>query len=129
MVSTVLVVERDEGKGHLVERPIYYLTGVLSISKQCYPHYQKLAYGVFMSSRKLVHYFSGHPITVVISSAISDILTNPDATGRVAKWVIELGPWNIKYAHPKAIKAQVLPHFTTEWIEAQLSSVPDLSNA
>ena len=43
--------------------------------------------------------------------------------------MIELGPWDIKYAHPKAIKAQVLPDFTTEWIEAQLSSVPDLSNA
>ena len=81
VVSTVLVVERDKGKGHLVQRPIYYLSEVLSISKQRYPHYQKLAYGVFMSSRKLVHYFSGHPITVVSSSAIFDILTNPDATG------------------------------------------------
>ena len=100
VVSTVLVVERDEEKGHLVQRPIYYLSEVLSVSKQRYPHYQKLAYGVFMSSRKLVHYFSGHPIT-----AISDILTNLDATGRVAKWVIELGPWDIKYVHLKAIKA------------------------
>ena len=105
VVSIVLVVERDEGKGHLVQRPIYYLSEVLSVSKQRYPHYQKLAYGVFMSSRKLVHYFAGHQITVVSSSAISDILTNPDATGRVAKWVVELGPWDIKYVHPKAIKA------------------------
>ena len=113
VVSIVLVVERDEGKGHPVQRPIYYLSEVLSVSKQRYPHYQKLAYGVFMSSRKLVHYFAGHPITVVSSSAISDILTNPDVTGRVAKWVVELGPWDIKYVHPKAIKAQVLPDFTT----------------
>ena len=66
---------------------------------------------------------------MVSSYAISNILTNPDATGRVAKWVIELGPWDIKYAHPRAIKAQVLPDFTTEWIEAQLSSVLNLSNA
>ena len=116
VVSIVLMVERDEGKGHLVQRPIYYLSEVLSISKQRYPHYQKLAYGVFMSSRKLVHSFSRHPIIEVSSSAISDIRTNPDATGRVAKWVIELGPWDIKYAHPRAIKAQVLPDFTTEWI-------------
>ena len=69
VVSTVLVVERDEGKGHLVQRPIYYFSKVLSISKQRYPHYQKLAYRVFMTSRKLVHYFAGHPITVVSSSA------------------------------------------------------------
>ena len=57
VVSTVLVVEQDEGKRHLVQRPIYYLKEVLSISKQRYPHYQKLAYKVFLNSRKLFHYF------------------------------------------------------------------------
>ena len=33
VVSTVLVVERDKGKEHPVQRPIYYLSEVLSISK------------------------------------------------------------------------------------------------
>ena len=66
VVSTVLVVERaEEGKVHGVQRPVYYLSEVLSLSKQRYPTYQKLAYGVFMSSRKVAHYFSEHPITVV----------------------------------------------------------------
>ena len=65
-MSTVLVVERaEEGKVHGVQRSVYYLSEVQSLSKQRYPHYQKLAYGVFMSSRKVVHYFSEHPITVV----------------------------------------------------------------
>ena len=45
VVSTVLVVERnEEGKVHGVQRPVYYLSEVLSPSKQRYPHYQKLAY-------------------------------------------------------------------------------------
>ena len=44
VVSTVLVVERhEEGKIHGVQRPIYYLSEVLSPCKQRYPHYQKLA--------------------------------------------------------------------------------------
>ena len=67
VVSTVLVVERRE-KGHTqsIQRPVYYLSEVLSISKQRYPHYQKLVYAVFMSSRKLTHYFAEqHPITVI----------------------------------------------------------------
>ena len=102
---------------------------MLSISKQRYPHYQKLAYAVFMSSRKLTHYFAEHPITVISTSGIGDILTNPNATGRVAKWLIELGPRDIRYDHPKAIKAQVLPDFTTEWIETQLPGAPDVSNS
>jgi ribonuclease HI len=119
----------EEGHAQSIQRPVYYLSEVLSISKQRYPHYQKLAYAVFMSSRKLTHYFTEHPITVVSNSAIGDILTNPNATGRVAKWLIELAPRDIKYEHPKAIKAQVLPDFTTEWIEAQLPGAPDVSNS
>jgi hypothetical protein len=42
VVSTVLVVERsEEGKAHGVQRPVYFLSKVLSPSKQRYPHYQK----------------------------------------------------------------------------------------
>jgi ribonuclease HI len=130
VVSTVLVVEREEeGHSHPVQRPVYYLSEVLTLSKQRYPHYQKLAYAVFMSSRRLTHYFSEHPITVISTSGIGDILTNPNATGRVAKWLIELAPRDIKYDYPKAIKAQVLPDFHTEWIEAQLPGAPDVSNS
>lgn len=82
-----------------------------------------------MTSRKVVHYFQEHPITVVNSSALAEILNNPNATGRVAKWVVELGPRDIRYKHPTSIKAQVLPDFITEWVEAQLPSVPDVSNS
>jgi hypothetical protein len=66
VVSIVLVVEwKEEGNIHAFECPVYFLSEVLSPSKKCYPHYQKLAYGVFMSARKLRHYFSAHPIVVV----------------------------------------------------------------
>src|SRR4051794_37587919 len=38
VVSTVLVVEREEaGKGHGVQRPVYYLSKVLTPPKQRYP--------------------------------------------------------------------------------------------
>jgi hypothetical protein len=43
VVSTVLVVERsEEGKAHGVQSPVYFLSEVLSPSKQRYLHYQKL---------------------------------------------------------------------------------------
>jgi hypothetical protein len=50
-------------------------------SKQRYPHYQKLAYGIFLASRKLQHYFYDHKITVVSKSPLKDIINNSDATG------------------------------------------------
>jgi hypothetical protein len=52
VVSTVLVVEHsEEGKAHGVQLPEYFLSEVLSPSKQQYPHYQKLAYCVFMTAQ------------------------------------------------------------------------------
>ena len=45
VVSTFIVVERkEEGKALPVQRPVYYLSEVLSASKQNYPHYQKMCY-------------------------------------------------------------------------------------
>ena len=129
VVSLVLVVERDEeGKIHGVQRPVYFLSEVLSPSKQRYPHYQKIAYGVFMSARKLRHYFSAHPIVVVNEAPLSNILNNPEATGRVSLWGIELSPRDITYEKRKAIKSQILPDFVAEWMEIQNTEPPDLSS-
>ena len=112
VVSTALVVERaEEGKAHCVQRPIYYISEVLSASKQRYPHYQKLAYGVFMTAKKLKHYFQEHPIVVLSGAPLSDILNNSEATGRVAKWGIELSPWDIMYKARDALKSQILADF------------------
>ena len=54
-VSAVVVVERkEEGKEYPVQRPVYYVSEVLSETKQRYPHWQKLIFGVFMADRKSV---------------------------------------------------------------------------
>ena len=59
VVSVFLVVEREEpGKQRPVQRPVYYLSEVLSQSKQNYPHYQKLVYGVYMAAKKTEALFS-----------------------------------------------------------------------
>ena len=119
-VSVAFVVERKEaGKEYLVQWLVYYISGVLIESKQRYPHWQKLVYGVFMVSRKLRQYFQGHPITVVSSAPLGDIIQNREATGRVAKWAIELGPHGLKYMPRTAIKSQALADFINDWTELQ----------
>ena len=111
-VSVVVVVERkEEGKEYPVQRPVYFISEVLTLSKQRYPHWQKLVYGVFMASRKLKHYFQEHPITVVSSAPLGDIIQNREATGRIAKWAIELGPHHVRYTPRTAIKSQALVDF------------------
>src|SRR5215210_9004180 len=87
VISIVIVVERkEEGHEYGVQRPVYYISEVLTESKQRYPQFQKLAYGVFLASQKLRHYFQEHPMTVVSKAPLSSIINNSDATGRIAKW-------------------------------------------
>ena len=121
VVSIVLTVEQgEEGKTFKVERPVYYISKVLTPSKQRYPHYQKLVYGIYMTTKKVAHYFSDHIITVVTDAPLSEILHNRDATGRVAKWAIELLPLDIRFEAKKAIKSQAIADFPAEWTEQQL---------
>ena len=81
-----------------------------------------------MSARKLRHYFSAHPIVVVNEIPLSNILNNPEATGRVSLWGIELSPRDITYEKRKAIKSQILPEFVAEWMEMQTTGPLDLSS-
>ena len=120
VISVAIVVERkkDEAQEYLEQHPVYYLSEVFSESKQRYPHYQKLAYDVFFASRKLRHYFQGHSITVVSKAPLGDIINNADATGRVAKWGIELAVFDISYKPRTAIKSQGLMDFIADWTEA-----------
>ena len=73
-----------------------------------------------MASRKLKQFFLGHSITVVISASLEDIIQNREATGRVAKWAIELGPPGLKYMPRTAIKSQALVDFINDWTELGL---------
>jgi hypothetical protein len=58
VVNTAIVVERQEdGHAYPVQRPVYFVSEVLSESKACNELVQKLLYAVLITSRKLRHYF------------------------------------------------------------------------
>jgi len=81
-----------------------------------------LIYAVILARRKLQHYFLSHPITVVLSFPLGEIIQNREATGRIAKWSVELMGETLTYAPRKAIKSQALADFVSEWIDTQLPS-------
>jgi ribonuclease HI len=120
VVSVTLVVEWEEpGRSQKVQRPVYFVSEVLSYSKMCYSQMQKLVYAMLMAKRKLQHYFDAHPITVVSKYLLGEVIQNPEAEGRIAKWALELIGQNITYAPRSAIKSQVLADFVAEWTEMQ----------
>jgi hypothetical protein len=121
VVSAVIVVKRaEEGHALPVQRPVYYISEVLSETKARYPQVQKLLYAVVLARRKLRHYFEAHPVTVVSSFPLGEIIRNPDAAGRIAKWSVEQMGETLAYAPCKGIKSQISTDFVAEWTDTQL---------
>jgi hypothetical protein len=121
VVSAVIVVEHtEEGHALPVQPPVYYISEVLFETKARYPQIQKLFYTVVLARRKLRHYFEAHPVTVVSSFPLGEIIRNPDAAGKIAKWSVELMGETLTYAPRMAIKSQILADFIAKWTDTQL---------
>ena len=73
-----------------------------------------------LTRRKLRHYFEAHPVTVVSSFPLGEIVHNQDASGRIAKWSVELMGETLTYVPRKVIMSQTLVDFIIEWTDTQL---------
>jgi ribonuclease HI len=125
VVSAAIVVERrEEGHALPVQRPVYFITEVLSETKIRYPQIQRLMYAVILTRRKLRHYFESHLVSVVSSFPLGEIIQYREASGKIAKWAVEIMGETISFAPRKAIKSQVLADFVAEWVDTQLPAAP-----
>jgi hypothetical protein len=125
VVSTAIVVERrEEGHALLVQRPVYFISEVLFETKIRYPQIQKLLYAIILTRQKLRHYFESHLVTVVSSFPLGEIIQCREASGRIAKWAVEIMGETISFAPRNAIKSQVLADFVAECVDTQLPVAP-----
>jgi hypothetical protein len=108
-----------------VQKPVYFVSTVLRDARERYTMQQKLLYTLLIASRKLRHYFQGHPIKVVTDRPLETILRNPNVTGRVAEWAVELQPFEISFETTKVIKSKALAEFTAEWTDPFADEPPE----
>jgi ribonuclease HI len=63
-------------------------------------------------------------MTMVSSFPLGEIIQCREASGRIAKWAVEIMGETISFAPRKAIKSQVLADFVAEWVDTQLPAAP-----
>ena len=61
------------------------------------------------------HYFQSFPIVVLTEYPSRAIMKNPEATGRIAKKVMEIKPLGVTFEPRTSIKGQVLADFIAEF--------------
>ena len=92
VVSGVLVRE-EEGR----QKMVFYTNKMpLDTEARCNTM-EKMVLALVMVKKKLRHYFESHTIVVMTNCPIGQILSKPNLSGRITKWAIELGVYDIKY--------------------------------
>ncbi|KAL0406547.1 UNVERIFIED_CONTAM: Retrovirus-related Pol polyprotein from transposon gypsy [Sesamum latifolium] len=97
-------------------KEVQQLTG----AEKRYTQIEKLALALVVLARKLRPYFQSHKVIVLTNYPLRHVMTRPDASGRLVKWAVELGEYDIEYQSRTAIKAQVLTDFVVEFAGEQV---------
>ena len=63
-----------------------------------YPKLENLALGLMVASKKLRPYSHAHPIEVLTNYPLRHVLQKPEASGRLLKWAIEFGQFDVNSA-------------------------------
>ncbi|KAL0412009.1 UNVERIFIED_CONTAM: hypothetical protein Slati_3790600 [Sesamum latifolium] len=91
-VSAVLV--RQECKEH---HPVYYVSKVLQGAETRYSQIEKLALSLVIAARKLRPYFQSHQVVVLTNHPLKQVLANPELSGRMVKWAVELSEFGVEF--------------------------------
>ncbi|GMP96894.1 hypothetical protein CsSME_00045332 [Camellia sinensis var. sinensis] len=92
-----------------VERPVYYISRKIRGAEVRYTPVERHCLALVFTAQKLRHYFLAHQIQIVTKSdPIRYLLSKPALTGKVARWLLALGEFEITCVAPKAIKSQAL---------------------
>ncbi|CAA0839166.1 Unknown protein, partial [Striga hermonthica] len=108
-ISSVLL--KEDGGG---QQPIYYVSKLLQGAEMKYAEVEKAALALIITARKLRPYFLSHGVVVRTNFPLNETLGRPSASGRMVKWAVELGEYNVSFEARKAIKAQALADFIRE---------------
>ncbi|XP_074337137.1 uncharacterized protein LOC141674310 [Apium graveolens] len=112
-ISVVLVREEDGQQS-----PVNFVSKRLHDAETHYTSMEKLVYALILASRKLRPYFQAHRIKVRIAYPLRKVLHKPESSGRMLKWAVKLGQFDLEYMPREAIKGHALADFLLEFDSA-----------
>ncbi|KAM1251479.1 hypothetical protein ACFX2J_039601 [Malus domestica] len=123
MSKAPLLSKPEDGN---IERPVYYASKALQDAETRYSNIEKLALALVMSARKLRPYFQAHSIIVLTNYPLRQILQSPDTSGRMIKWAIALGEFDISYQPKPAENGQAVADFIADFTyPVDIASTPE----
>ncbi|GJT76348.1 reverse transcriptase domain-containing protein [Tanacetum coccineum] len=114
-ISAVLLTDRDS-----VQTPVYFVSKALKETEINYSAMEKLILALVFAAKRLRRYFQAHPVAVITDQPIKQVISKPDASGRLQKWSVLLGEHNISYRPRTAVKGQILADFLIEKPETDI---------
>nr|XP_023907735.1 uncharacterized protein LOC112019452 [Quercus suber] len=115
VVVSAALVREEEGTQQLV----YFISKGFQGVEERYPQMEKLAFALVTTARKLKPYFQAHTIIVLTDQPLKRAMSSPEATGRMALWVIELSEFDIHYRQQTVIKGQAVADFIAEYTQTK----------
>uniref|UniRef100_A0A2N9EC48 Integrase catalytic domain-containing protein n=1 Tax=Fagus sylvatica TaxID=28930 RepID=A0A2N9EC48_FAGSY len=105
------IIRDDSGE----QRPIYYTSKTMSGAESRYLPLEKSALALFITAKKLPHYFQAYTMIVLTFLPLKALFRSSDFSGRISKWGAHLGAYDVRYKPRTSIKGQVLADFITEF--------------
>ncbi|GJT74842.1 reverse transcriptase domain-containing protein [Tanacetum coccineum] len=113
-VSAVLLTDRN-GR----QCPVQYVSRTLNEAERNYSPLEKLALSLINMTRRLRRYFEAHPVKVITDQPIKNILSRTEASGKLAKYAVEIGTYKISFIPRNAVKGQVLADFLSDALDGE----------
>ncbi|XP_071901097.1 uncharacterized protein [Coffea arabica] len=103
--------------------PVYYISRVLRGPETRYTQAEKLVLALIYAARRLKPYFLAHHVCLRTDQPLRQVLSRPEASGRLTKWAIELEEYDLSYESRTAIKTQALADFLAEFTFDEVNKV------
>lgn len=109
-ISAVIVKEKEA-----IHAPVYYTSHALRGIETKYLRIGMLAFALVTTAKRLWLYFQAHPMKVLIEHPLRRIMQKPGSLGRLVRWLVEIGKFDIDYVLRSVVKGQAMVDFIAEF--------------